>query len=223
MRSLSLYRTYDNTHSTWRPHDCTRITARKSQTQNARPLSKIQRVSRHGRYQTMKSLSEPSHGLNEVTKHKRHMNQKQANRHSREQYRGVRRHHHDGTLDQRPMVVLKPGLKQPWLTSQSLAHGAGSPATESSRNTTAPRSNSRPLPSRGSALFRSSCCSSSELSAVALWTQASSDQSTSRVRSFNFSESSQCLHRRTSGNSSCPKDCVSVSPTVCISARQCPS
>ena len=195
----------------------------KSQTQNAHPLSKIQRVFRHGLYQTMRSLNEPSQGPSEVLKHMRHMNQKQANRHSRGQYRGVRRPHHDGTLVQRPTVVLKPGHKRLWLTSRSSAHGDGSPVMESSKSTTAPRSNSRLLPSRGSAPSRSSCCFFLERSAVALWTKDSSDQSTSLVQSSNFSVSFPCLPRRTFGNSSYPKGCVSVSPTACISARQCPS
>ena len=121
------------------------------------------------------------------------------------------------------MVVLKPGHKQLWLTSQSSAHGAGSPAMEYSRSTTVPHSISRPLPSHGSAPSRSSYFSSSERSAAALSMQASSDQSTSPARFSSSSESSPCPLRRISGNSFCRKDFVSVSPTACISVRQCPS
>jgi hypothetical protein len=195
---------------------------RKSQSRNVRLLSKIQKVSQHGRYPTMRNLNESSHGPSEVLKPMLlHMSRNQANRHSREPYRDVRRLHHDGTLDQRLTAVGKPGHKQPWLTSQFLAPGAGSPAMESSKSITAPRSTSRPLLFRGLAPSRSSCCSSSARSAAALSTLASSDQSTSPDQSSNSSESSPCRHRRTSGNSSCRKGYVSVSPTACISAQQC--
>lgn len=121
------------------------------------------------------------------------------------------------------MAAPKPGLKQPWLTSRSSARGAGLPAMESFRNTTVRHSNSRPLQSHGSAPSRSSCCSSSERSAAALSTQASSGQSTSPVQSSNSSASSPCQPRRTFGNSSCHRAFASESPMVCISARQCPS
>lgn len=201
---------------------------RKTRGRDVRLLLKIQKVLLRGRYQMMGSSNVLSHEPNERqmlehTRHMRHTSRKQMTRHSQGQYRGARPPHQDGTPDQRLTVVPKPGHKLPWLTSQSSARGAGSPAMESFKSTTAPRSSSLPQLSRGSVLSRSSCCFFSELLAAALLMQASSDQSISPAQSSKFSGYFPCRHRRISGSSSCRKGYVLESPMVFTSAQRCPS
>ena len=68
----------------------------------------------------------------------------------------------DATTRLKFLVALRPGLVQPVQSARMAATRAGSAMGRAAANIALPASLSRPNPQRGSATYRSTCCSSRE-------------------------------------------------------------